>query len=139
MCVINSYIIYRISKQTNNETPMTHHKFVKALIDQLRGDFRDSRTRPSTSSADNRLENKLHIPDVGQRKRDCIVCSDRKTLVAGVKQLIIVKRALISLQCILGSVLKFITLYKIIKNKILIFLQIYISRFQPIHISPISL
>ncbi|XP_047361946.1 piggyBac transposable element-derived protein 4-like [Vespa velutina] len=79
MCVINSYIIYRISKQTNNETPMTHHKFVKVLIDQLRGDFRESRTRPSTSSADNRLENKLHIPDVGQRKRDCIVCSDRKT------------------------------------------------------------
>ncbi|XP_017792479.1 PREDICTED: piggyBac transposable element-derived protein 4-like, partial [Habropoda laboriosa] len=79
MCVINSYIMYRISKQTNNETPMTHHKFVKTLIDQLRGDFRVSRTRPSTSFEDTRLDNKLHIPDVGQRKRDCIVCSNRKT------------------------------------------------------------
>ena len=58
---------------------MTHHKFVKTLIDQLRGDFRVSRTRPSTSSGDNRLDNKLHIPDVGRRKRVCIVCSDRKT------------------------------------------------------------
>lgn len=79
MCVINSYIMYRIEKQTSNETPMTHHKFVKTLVDQLKGDFRVSRTRPSTSSADNRLNNKLHIPDVGQRKRDCIVCSNRKT------------------------------------------------------------
>lgn len=79
MCVINSYIMYRIEKQTNNETPMTHHKFVKTLVDQLKGDFRVSKTRPSTSSADNRLNNKLHIPDVGQRKRDCIVCSNRKT------------------------------------------------------------
>ncbi|KAI4487117.1 hypothetical protein M0802_012031 [Mischocyttarus mexicanus] len=79
MCVINSYVIYRITKQTTNKTPMTHHKFVKTLIDQLRGDFRVSRTRPSTSSGDNRLDNKLRIPDVGRRKRDCIVCSDRKT------------------------------------------------------------
>ncbi|CAK9810844.1 PiggyBac transposable element-derived protein 4 [Anthophora plagiata] len=79
MCVINSYIIYRISEETKNQKPMTHYKFVKALIDQLRGDFRESRMRPSTSSAENRLDNKLHIPDVRQRKRDCIVCSDRKT------------------------------------------------------------
>ncbi|KAL2720220.1 LOW QUALITY PROTEIN: piggyBac transposable element-derived protein 4-like [Vespula squamosa] len=27
----------------------------------------------------NRLNNKLHIPNVEERKRDCIVCSDRKT------------------------------------------------------------
>lgn len=76
ICVINSYIIYRISKQTNDETPMTHYKFVKTLISQLRGEFRAPRSHPTPSSDAERLDNKLHIPDVG-KKRDCIVCSRR--------------------------------------------------------------
>lgn len=79
MSVINSFILYRISEEGKQQKPMTHHKFVKSLVKQLRGDFRESRSRPSTSLSDNRLNNKLHIPNVGERKRDCIVCSDRKT------------------------------------------------------------
>lgn len=58
---------------------MTHYKFVKSPINQLRGNFRELRTYSLTSLSDNRLNNKLHIPNVGEKKLDCIVCSDRKT------------------------------------------------------------
>lgn len=58
---------------------MRHYKFVKSLINQLRGNFRELKTYPLTSLSDNRLNNKLHIPNVGEKKLNCIVCSDRKT------------------------------------------------------------
>ncbi|KOX67408.1 hypothetical protein WN51_10980 [Melipona quadrifasciata] len=76
MCVINSYIIYRTSEERKNKISITHYKFVKNLINQLRGYFRESE---STSLPDNRPNNKLYILNVGERKWDCIVCSDRKT------------------------------------------------------------
>lgn len=54
---------------------MKNQKFVKNLVKQLRGDFREPRRIcPSTSLSDNRLNNKLHIPNMGERKRD-LYCS----------------------------------------------------------------
>ena len=52
---------------------MMHYKFVKLLIDQLRGDFRESRIRPSKSSSENKLNNKLHILKIGGRKQHCLL------------------------------------------------------------------
>lgn len=46
---------------------MTYYKFIKIFINQLKSDFRESKIRPSTSSSNNRL-NKLHIPNVEERK-----------------------------------------------------------------------
>lgn len=57
---------------------MTHHEFV-SLVNQLRGDFREPLTRPSTSLSENRWNNKLHILNVEKRKRNCIVCANKKT------------------------------------------------------------
>ena len=39
----------------------------------VRNDFREPGSRPSTSSSDNRLNNKFQIPIVGERKWDSIV------------------------------------------------------------------
>uniref|UniRef100_A0A1B0BVD5 PiggyBac transposable element-derived protein domain-containing protein n=1 Tax=Glossina palpalis gambiensis TaxID=67801 RepID=A0A1B0BVD5_9MUSC len=36
MCVINSFILYRISEEGKQQKPMTHHEFVKGLVKQLR-------------------------------------------------------------------------------------------------------
>ena len=48
----------------------------------------------ATSSGDNKLNNEEPIPDVERRTRDLIGCSDKKKhLVAGDKQIIIVKHA----------------------------------------------
>lgn len=57
---------------------MTSYKFVRNLINELKIDFLELRIRPSTSLSDKRLNNKLYIPNVGERKRGYIVCSDRK-------------------------------------------------------------
>nr|XP_003707254.1 PREDICTED: piggyBac transposable element-derived protein 4-like [Megachile rotundata] len=81
MCVINSYIMYKTIQETNNEKPLNHLNFVKCLVDELVGTFRQgtpSGIQPSTSFVDNRLDNKLHIMRSGTKK-DCAVCSDRKT------------------------------------------------------------
>jgi hypothetical protein len=77
MCVINSYILYRILEKTNNETLTTYYKFIKLLIDHFKCDFRRPQIRLSKSS-ENRLNNKLHILDVKGKKRDCIVYSLRE-------------------------------------------------------------
>ncbi|CAK9829606.1 PiggyBac transposable element-derived protein 4 [Anthophora retusa] len=81
MCVINSYIMYKTIRESNNEKPLNHLNFVKCLVDELVGTFRQgtpSEAQPSTSFVDNRLDNKLHILRSGTKK-DCAVCSDRKT------------------------------------------------------------
>ena len=60
-----------------NEQPQSHLKFVKRLVDQLAGEFREDRSRPSTSTTETRLDKKLHILRIG-KKKDCIVCSNRQ-------------------------------------------------------------
>lgn len=72
------YIIYRTSKERKYKKPMTSYKFVRNFINELKIDFLELRIRPSTSLWDNSLNNKLYIPNVGERKRGYIVCSDRK-------------------------------------------------------------
>ena len=75
--VINSYIIYKIEKTKQNEKPLTHLKYVKLLVDQLINNFRQERSRASTSSSEIRLNGTLHVMRKG-KKRDCVVCSNRK-------------------------------------------------------------
>lgn len=82
ICVINSYILYKVVKRQRNEIPMSHLKYLKLLVKQLRGDYRQDRGpgRSSTSAATDdsvRLNGKLHIILKGTKK-DCRVCSDRK-------------------------------------------------------------
>ena len=79
MCVINSYIVYRAIEEQNNKVPMKHYKYVKNLVDQLRGDFRETWIHQATYATDIRLNNQLHLIFLGKKKKDCIVCSDRKT------------------------------------------------------------
>lgn len=77
ICSINAYITYKVMTLKKNEKPISHLKFVKLLVDQLVGDFREPRGRPSTSlSTDVRLNGKLHVLRKGSKK-DCIVCSKR--------------------------------------------------------------
>ncbi|XP_017791899.1 PREDICTED: LOW QUALITY PROTEIN: piggyBac transposable element-derived protein 4-like [Habropoda laboriosa] len=80
MCIVNSYILYTLLKKINNEKPMSHLKFVKLLVDQLVGNFRQNSTsRDSiyTPNTEGRLNNHLHIIRSGTKK-DCVVCSNRK-------------------------------------------------------------
>ena len=74
MCVINAYIMHKITRQHNNERPLTHLNFVKCLVDELVGNFRHetpSRAQPSTSFVKFRLNNQLHIIRSGTKKRLC--------------------------------------------------------------------
>ena len=81
MCVIDAYIMYKITKEKNNERPLTHLDFVKCLVDELVENSRHktpSTPQPSTSFVNNRLNNQLRVIRSGTKK-DCAVCSDRKT------------------------------------------------------------
>ncbi|KOC61853.1 hypothetical protein WH47_06276, partial [Habropoda laboriosa] len=80
MCIVNSYVLYTPVKKINNEKPMSHLKFVKLLVDQLVGNFRQystSRDSIYTPNTEGRLNNHLHIIRSGT-KEDCAVCSNRK-------------------------------------------------------------
>ncbi|CAK9804154.1 PiggyBac transposable element-derived protein 4 [Anthophora plagiata] len=80
ICIINSYILYKLVKKQRNEKPLNHLQFRKILVKQLKGDFRQPRrVSTSTSNSDNiRLNGKLHVMLSGA-KRDCKVCSNRNT------------------------------------------------------------
>nr|XP_012150918.1 PREDICTED: piggyBac transposable element-derived protein 4-like [Megachile rotundata] len=62
---INSYILYKMSARRESRKPMPHFMFVRKLVAQLVGDFRDGADskpgRPSTSDKNDRLNGKLHI------------------------------------------------------------------------------
>ena len=77
ICLINSYILYKLEKQKREERPHNHLRFLKTLVEQLRGPYRQHRKQASTSVTDEpRLNGKLHVVLKGA-KRDCKVCSDR--------------------------------------------------------------
>ncbi|XP_015436661.1 PREDICTED: piggyBac transposable element-derived protein 4-like [Dufourea novaeangliae] len=77
--LINSYILYKQEKIKKGEKPLSHRRYVKTLVEQLRGPYRQQRQQASTSHSDEiRLNGKLHIMLKGP-KRDCKVCSDRST------------------------------------------------------------
>ena len=64
ICSINSYILYKSAKKQRKERPLTHLQYAKTLVDQLRGDFRQTRHRASTSTYsfdEVRLNEKLHV------------------------------------------------------------------------------
>ncbi|XP_043487956.1 piggyBac transposable element-derived protein 4 [Polistes fuscatus] len=75
--LVNSYLLYKIEKTKRGEKPLSHLRFLKTLVEQLRGSYRQQREKASTSHSDEiRLNGKLHVILKGP-KRDCRVCSDR--------------------------------------------------------------
>ncbi|XP_058792504.1 piggyBac transposable element-derived protein 4-like [Phymastichus coffea] len=79
ICLINSYILYKTTKEQRSERPLNHLQYLKTLVKQLTGDFHQPRDRASTSTAESdniRLNGKLHSILTGVRK-DCKVCSRR--------------------------------------------------------------
>ena len=83
ICSINSYILYKATKQQRSEQPFNHLRYLKTLVHQLTGDFRQPRDRASTSTSDSehiRLNGKLHNILTGVTK-DCKVCSQRNKTV----------------------------------------------------------
>lgn len=79
ICSINSYILYKATKQQKSEQPLNHLRYLKTLVHQLTGNFRQPRDRASTSTSDSediRLNGKQHNILTGVRK-DCKVCSQR--------------------------------------------------------------
>ncbi|CAK9816518.1 PiggyBac transposable element-derived protein 4 [Anthophora quadrimaculata] len=77
--LVNSYLLYKLEKTKRGEKPLSHLRFLKTLVEQLRGPYRQQREQASTSHSDEiRLNGKLHVILKGP-KRDCKVCSDRST------------------------------------------------------------
>nr|XP_034194964.1 piggyBac transposable element-derived protein 4-like [Osmia lignaria] len=79
--VINSYLLYQEHHKTYNIKKLSHLQFVRHLIDQLIGNFRDANPKaPVTSGTAERLNGFLHIirRDETGRSKDCLVCSNRK-------------------------------------------------------------
>lgn len=61
ICLINSYILYKLEKTKKEEKPLSHLRFLKTLVEQLRGSYRQHREQMSTSHSDEiRLNGKLH-------------------------------------------------------------------------------
>ena len=96
------YRIYRTSEERKNKKQI-------CLVSRLRGDFRESRTRASTSSSHNRLNNNI-FPMWVKENRTVLFVLVGKHQLEDVKRPIIVKRVLTSLKCISEIVSKFITL-----------------------------
>lgn len=79
--VINSYLLYREHQKKHNIKKLTHLQYVRRLVGQLVGDFRDAEPKnPSTCETAERLNGLLHIirRDDAGRSKDCVVCSNRK-------------------------------------------------------------
>ncbi|XP_020297799.1 piggyBac transposable element-derived protein 4-like, partial [Pseudomyrmex gracilis] len=79
--VINSYLLYQEHHKKYNIKKLSHLEFVRRLVDQLIGDFRDADPKPSsTSGTAERLNGLLHIIRRNEtgRSKDCVVCSNRK-------------------------------------------------------------
>lgn len=70
--------LHSLSKtiKTNNDTSQVCKKSCKVIERWFSRSSNNTST--STSLSDNRPNNKLHISNVRERKRDCIVCSGRK-------------------------------------------------------------
>lgn len=83
---INSYIVYKLEKIYRNERPTTHLWYIKALVDQLKGDFYQTRYRDFDISIPSFneicLNEKLCVILTGTKK-DCNLfwtkCARRKT------------------------------------------------------------
>lgn len=113
--IINSYILYKTVQRNRNKRALTHFQYRKMLVDQFVGDFRQDRTRVSTSISDVRLNRKLHIIRKGV-KRDCVVYSKRKEKrMADVKRVIIITLAQVNPECTWEIVSRYHTManYKI--------------------------
>ncbi|KAI4480344.1 hypothetical protein M0804_010342 [Polistes exclamans] len=81
ICSVDSYLLYKMTKQQRGEQPLCHLRYAKTLVQQLTGDFHQARARASTSTSsfeNDRLNGKLHNILTGVRK-DCKICSQRST------------------------------------------------------------
>lgn len=82
LCSVNAYLLYKITQRRQNKRPITHLKFIRELVNELTGYYRQGSKipgRPSTADKEERLNGKLHILRQNQgKKKDCLVRSNRK-------------------------------------------------------------
>lgn len=80
VCVVNSFLLKNMSRAPGMK-PFRQRDYRKKLIVSLVGEVRNlrKRGRPSMLQTDERLNGKLHIPELlGPRKnKDCVVCTQR--------------------------------------------------------------
>lgn len=85
VATVNSFILFNMNRKKHNLPPISHLQFRENLLKQLVGNVRNKtqhRGRPSSSDKIERLNHVNHHfmgkAEEGKR-RDCAVCSDRKT------------------------------------------------------------
>ena len=76
MIVVNAYIIHK-KTQADTGNNMTHLAFRRELITQLVDTVQTSRPVSTASSNIDRLSGQPHFLEKQQKRRDCVVCSDR--------------------------------------------------------------
>lgn len=107
--LVNSYILYKLEKTEKGEKPLSHLRFLKTLVEELGGSYRQQREQASTSHFDEiRLNGKLHVILKGQKGTARFAPTVTRLEVGG-KFRITVIRVLINLGCILATVLQNIT------------------------------
>ena len=74
--LINSYILYKATKEQRKERPISHLRYVKIIVKQLTGNFGQTHQASTSCFEDIRLNGKLHVIQTGKRN-DCRVCSRR--------------------------------------------------------------
>ena len=74
--LINSYILYKATKEQRKERPISHLRYVKTIVKQLTENFGQTHQASTSCSEDIRLNGKLHVIQTGKRN-DCRVCSRR--------------------------------------------------------------
>jgi hypothetical protein len=83
VAVVNAYIIYKVLALKRREKPMSHRAFRRRLIESLSEPIRSTvipRARSGPRKAQNieRLRPVRHFALLGEKRRDCVVCSDRQ-------------------------------------------------------------
>jgi hypothetical protein len=99
---------------------MSHVKYRRALVENLVGDVRNPIKKSHQGSAvrEARLNTALHFLYHYEKKKhkDCIVCSNRKVMGARKETYFDCKTCTINWPCVLGNVLKDITLSRTSKS-----------------------
>ena len=83
VAVVNAYIIYKELALKQGDKPLSHIAFRRQLIASLSepigcGVTPRARTGPRTSANVERLHPVPHFPQKSTKRRDCVICSNRK-------------------------------------------------------------